>query len=43
MIKNKQAIFKYNEDYDYVPNYFDGEIILIVNKDYRGQNIGKKY
>lgn len=47
MIKNKQAIFKYNEDYDYVPNdmanYFDGEIsILIVNKDYRGQNVGKK-
>ena len=47
MIKNKQAIFKYNEDYDYVPNdmanCFDGEIsILIVNKDYRGKNVGKK-
>lgn len=47
MIKNKQAIYKYNENYDYLPkelkNYFDGEItILIVDKSYRGKKIGKK-
>lgn len=46
-IKNKKAIYKYNEDYDYLPkeldNYFDGEIsILIVDKNYRGKNFGKK-
>lgn len=46
-IKNKNAIIKYNQDYDYLPKnmegYFDGEIsILIVDKNYRGKNIGKK-
>lgn len=47
LIKNKKAMLKYNEDYDYTPDnlkkYFDGEIsILIVNKKYRGKNYGKK-
>lgn len=47
LIKNKKEIFKYYEDYDYTPkeleNYFDGEVsILIVDKNYRGKNIGKK-
>lgn len=47
LVKNKKAIYKYNNDYDYLPkeleNYFDGEItILIVNKLYRGCKIGKK-
>ena len=47
LIKNKEALYKYNKDYDYTPNklenYFDGEIsILIVDKNYRGRNIGKK-
>ena len=47
LIKNKEAIYKYNNDYNYLPkeleNYFDGEIsILIVRKDYRGKNIGKE-
>lgn len=37
----------YENNYDYLPkeleNYFDGEVsILIVDKDYRGKNIGKK-
>lgn len=47
LIKNKQAIHKYNDDYNYLPkelkDYFDGEItILIVDKSYRGKKIGKK-
>lgn len=47
LIKNKKAIYKYNEDYNYLPkeleNYFDGEItILIVDKSYRGRKIGEK-
>ena len=47
LIKNKKAIYKYNADYDYLPeelkNYFDGELtILIVDKSYRGRKIGKK-
>lgn len=47
LIKNKQAIYKYNNDYNYLPkelkNYFEGEItILIVDKSYRGKKIGKK-
>lgn len=46
-IKNKSAIYKYMQDYEYTPKqlkkYFDGEInILIVNKKYRGKGIGKK-
>lgn len=46
-VKNKKAIYKYNEDYDYLPNelnnYFDGEVsILIVDKNYRGKDYGKK-
>lgn len=46
-IKDKKAIFTYYKDYDYLPenmeNYFDGEVsILIVNRTYRGKNIGKK-
>lgn len=46
-IKDKQAIEKYNNDYDYTPkelaNYFDGEIsIIILKKEYRGKGIGKK-
>ena len=46
-IKNKNAINKYYNNYNYVPeeleNYFDGEVsILIVDKNYRGKNIGKK-
>lgn len=47
LIKNKAAIYKYNNDYYYLPreleNYFDGEVtILIVEKLYRGKKIGKK-
>lgn len=47
LVKNKSAIYKYEKDYDYLPkeleNYFDGEItILIVNKDFRGNQIGQK-
>lgn len=46
-IKNPKALKKYNDNYKYLPeellNYFDGEIsILIVDKNYRGKNIGKK-
>ena len=46
-IKNKDAINKHCNNYNYVPeeleNYFDGEVsILIVDKNYRGKNIGKK-
>lgn len=42
----KKSINEYN-NYDYTPkeleNHFDGELsILIVNKKYRGHNIGKK-
>lgn len=41
------ALKTYENNYDYLPkeleNYFDGEVsILIVDKDYRGKNIGKK-
>lgn len=47
LIKNKEAMYKYENDYDYLPkeleNYFDGEItILIVDKNFRGKHIGKK-
>ena len=47
LIKNKKAIYKYNADYDYLPeelkNYFNGELtILIIDKSYRGRKIGKK-
>lgn len=47
LIKNKSAIYKYMSNYNYIPkemdDYFDGEIsILIVDKDYRGKNIGKE-
>ena len=47
LVKDKKAIYKYNNDYDYTPeelvNYFDGEIsILILNSNYRGKGIGKK-
>lgn len=47
LVKNKEAIHKYNEGFDYLPKelegYFDGEItILIVNKSYRGKKVGKK-
>lgn len=47
LIKNKNAIYQYDKDYDYLPkeleNYFDGEItILIVDKNFRGKQIGKK-
>lgn len=46
-IKNKDALNQYYNNYNYVPeeleNYFDGEIsIIIVDKNYRGKNIGKK-
>ncbi len=46
-IKNKDALNKYDNNYNYVPeeleNYFDGEVsILIVDKNYRKKNIGKK-
>lgn len=46
-IKNLEALKQYEINYNYTPsnlqNYFDGEIsILIVDKNYRGKNIGKK-
>lgn len=46
-IKNRKAIYKYYQDYDYLPeemnDYFDGEIsILIVDKKYRGKSYGKE-
>ncbi len=46
-IKDKKAIIKYSQDYDYTPaelkNHFDGEIsLLIVDKKYRGKGIGQK-
>lgn len=46
-IKNKKAIYKYNNDYNYTPkkmiNAFDGELlILLVHENYRGNGIGKK-
>ncbi len=46
-IKDKDALIKYDETYDYVPeklrNYFDGELsILILDKKTRGKGIGKK-
>lgn len=46
LVKNKQAIYDYNEAYDGVPkdleDYFDGELsILIVDKNYRGKGYGK--
>lgn len=46
LVKNKNAIYKYDTDYDYLPkelaNYFDGEItVLIVDKKYRGKQLGK--
>lgn len=47
LIKNKKAMLKYHNEYDYVPedmkDYFDGEIsILILDNNYRGKGIGKK-
>lgn len=47
LVKSKQAIYEYCNNYDYSPSelegHFDGEItILIVNKLYRGKKIGKK-
>lgn len=46
-IKDLEALKTYENNYDYLPkeleNYFDGEVsILIVDKNYRGKNIGKK-
>lgn len=46
LVKNKQAIYDYNNAYDSIPsdlnNYFDGELsILIVDKNYRGKGYGK--
>lgn len=46
-IKNKDALNRYDNNYNYVPeeleNYFDGEVsIIIVDKNYREKNIGKK-
>ena len=47
LIKNKKAMLKYYNEYDYVPenmkDYFDGEIsILILDNNYRGKGLGKK-
>ncbi len=46
-IKDKDALLKYDETYDYVPeelkDYFDGEVsILILDKKVREKGIGKK-
>ena len=46
-IKDLNAFKDYENNYNYVPeefnNYFDGEVsILIVDKNYRGNKIGKK-
>lgn len=46
-IRDLKALKEYEKNYTYVPkeleNYFDGEIsILLVDKNYRGKNIGKK-
>lgn len=46
-IKDLNAFKNYENNYNYVPeefnNYFDGEVsILIVDKNYRGNKIGKK-
>lgn len=46
-IKDKNGLKEYYNNYNYLPKelegYFDGEIsILIVDKDYRGKNIGRK-
>lgn len=47
LVKDKKAIYRYNDNYYYLPKeletYFDGEIkILIVDKSYRKNGIGKK-
>lgn len=47
LIKNKKAIYQYNCNYSYLPKnlekQYDGEIsILIVDKSYRGNNVGKE-
>ena len=46
LVKNKQALYDYNNAYESIPsdlkNYFDGEIsILIIDKNYRGKGYGK--
>ena len=46
-IEDAKALKDYNDNYEYLPeelsDYFDGEIsILIVDKNHRGKNIGKK-
>ena len=46
-IKDLEALKKYKDDYDYLPNdmknYFDGELsMLILDKSYRGKGIGKE-
>lgn len=42
LIRDKKALVKYNDDYDYTPDElqerFDGEIsIIILDKNYRGK------
>lgn len=46
-IRDKKALVKYNDDYDYTPDElqerFDGEIsIIILDKNYRGKWLRKK-
>ena len=46
-IKDLNALMQYDSNYSYLPNelgnHFDGELsLLIVNKNHRGKNIGKK-